>query len=108
MRKTFAVGAATSGTGCPTRVGRASRSALEITLQRDDSSGKPPRRQTIDYLDQATIDYRDHSQTSDRGVVTKEALCRANPDVHINASGSSRCGISLSLTRLGRFAVTRW
>ncbi len=62
MRKTFAVGAATSGTGCPTRVGRASRSALEITLQRDDSSGKPPRRQTIDYLDQATIDYRDHSQ----------------------------------------------
>ena len=26
----------------------------------------------------------------------------------LNASGSSRCGISLSLTRLGRFAVTRW
>jgi hypothetical protein len=30
-----------------------------------------------------------------------------DPDVHINASGSSRCGVSLSLTRLGRFAVTR-
>ena len=30
-----------------------------------------------------------------------------DPDVHINASGSSRCGISLSLTRLGRLAVTR-
>jgi hypothetical protein len=26
----------------------------------------------------------------------------------LNAPGSSRCGISLSLTRLGRFAVTRW
>jgi hypothetical protein len=34
----------------------------EITLQRDDSSGQPLRRQTIDYLDQATIDYHDHSQ----------------------------------------------
>ncbi len=31
-----------------------------------------------------------------------------DPDVHINASGSSRCGLSLSLTRPGRFAVTRW
>jgi hypothetical protein len=31
-----------------------------------------------------------------------------DPDVHVDASGSSRCGISLSLTRLGRFAVTRW
>ena len=26
----------------------------------------------------------------------------------LNAPGSSRCGLSLSLTRLGRFAVTRW
>ena len=26
----------------------------------------------------------------------------------LNAPGSSRCGRSLSLTRLGRFAVTRW
>jgi hypothetical protein len=61
MRKTFAVGPATSGTGCPTRVGRANRRAFEITPQRDNSSGQPHRRQTIDYLDQGTIDYRDHS-----------------------------------------------
>ena len=60
MRKTFAVGPATSGTGCPTRVGRANRRAFEITPRRDNSSGQPHRRQTIDYLDQATIDYRDH------------------------------------------------
>ena len=52
MRKTFAVGPATSGTGCPTRVSRANRRAFEITPQRDNSSGQPHRRQTIDYLDQ--------------------------------------------------------
>ena len=33
----------------------------EVTPQRDNSSRQPLRRQTIDYLDQATIDYRDHS-----------------------------------------------
>jgi len=32
-----------------------------------------------------------------------------DPGVRVeDAPGSSRCGISLSLTRLGRFAVTRW
>jgi DUF1016 N-terminal domain len=30
------------------------------------------------------------------------------PGVHVNAPGSSRCGVSLSLARPGRFAVTRW
>jgi hypothetical protein len=62
MRKTFAAGAATSGTGCPTRVDRANQRAFELTSQRNNSSRPPHRRQTIDYLDQAAIDYRDHSQ----------------------------------------------
>jgi hypothetical protein len=35
MRKTFAVGAATSETGCPTGVGRAKRHAIEITRRRN-------------------------------------------------------------------------
>jgi hypothetical protein len=64
MRKTFAAGAATSETGCPTRAGRVNRRAFEITLQRDISSGQPHRRQPIDYLDQSTIDYRAHSHSS--------------------------------------------
>jgi hypothetical protein len=62
MRETFAVGAATSGTGCPTGVGQANPRAFEITPQRDNSSGPPLGGETIDYLDQDTIDYRDHSQ----------------------------------------------
>jgi hypothetical protein len=61
MRKTFAAGAATSWTGRPTRVNRANRRVFQLTPQRNNSSRPPIRRQTIDYLDQTIIDYRDHS-----------------------------------------------
>ena len=62
MRKTFAVRPATSGTGCPTREDCANRGAFQLTSQRNNLSRPPLRRQTIDYLDQTAIDYRDHSQ----------------------------------------------
>jgi hypothetical protein len=77
MRQTFAAGAATSGIGCPERVGRADRCAVEITLQRDNSSGRPPPKgQTIDYLDQDTIDYRDRSHSVQHGIlVIRPAYC---------------------------------
>jgi hypothetical protein len=61
MRKTFAAGAATSETGCPTRVSLANRRVFQLTPQRNNSSRMQHRQRTIDYLDQAIINYRDHS-----------------------------------------------
>ena len=87
MRKTFAAGAATSGTGCPTRVNRANRRAFQLTPQRNDSSRPPLRRQTIDYLDQTIIDYRDHSH-----LPTAERLVQPPPEryhpSHLNPENS--------------------
>ncbi len=68
MRKTFAAGAATSGTGCPTRVNRVNRRAFQRTPKRINSSRPPLRRQTIDYLDQTIIDYRDHSHGTESSI----------------------------------------
>jgi hypothetical protein len=65
MRKTFAAGAATSGTGRPTRVIHANRRGFQLTPQRNNSNRPPRRRQTIDYLNQTIIDYPDHPQSND-------------------------------------------
>jgi hypothetical protein len=62
MRKTFAAGAATSGTGCLTRVDRDNRRVFRITPQCNNSRRPPHKGQTIDYLDQRCVDYRDRSQ----------------------------------------------
>jgi hypothetical protein len=42
--------------------------AVKLTPQRKKSSRMQHRRQTIDYLDQGTIDYRDYSQGGDYSV----------------------------------------
>jgi hypothetical protein len=62
MRKTFAAGAAKSGAGCLTRGDRDNWRVFPITPQCNNSSRPPHKGQTIDYLDQRCVDYRDRSQ----------------------------------------------
>jgi hypothetical protein len=63
------VGAATSGTGCLTRVIRANRCISQVTPQPNNSGRPPHQAQTIDYLDQRCVDCRDRSHWINWGSV---------------------------------------
>ena len=64
MRKTFAAGAAKSWTGCPTRVDPRQPACVPSSRRNTTiHAARCIKDRTIDYLDQAIIDYRDHSHT---------------------------------------------
>jgi hypothetical protein len=66
MRKTFAAGAATFWTTRRTRLIHANRRICQLTPPPNTSGRAPHQAQTIDYLDQRCVEYRDQSHFSAR------------------------------------------